>query len=314
MSKFDTAEQKLCHTMQYLNTQQLSSYVDEKKKSGDAFLLFGADDIRRLSEYQFIGSRAMIFVTRGTVDIFINGNSHRLYENNYSDVFDGMLFCFGEISSDAEVYCIFTTKSFMLDALQGVMHERENYLFRVLSNPVMDLGASMGSESLGLLFRMLSRAVSDISHKYRAEIVKLYFKALVLELGNIMSEIDGDTPVFHKIGKRELLIASFVDLVWKHLADTREVSFYAKELCVTQKHLSRVVKEVTGKTPHEIIAGETLSMAVQLLQNNSLLVQQVADILHFSDQAAFSKFFKKYVGMSPAEYRKKYYDTAPDTV
>ena len=55
-------------------------------------------------------------------------------------------------------------------------------------------------------------------------------------------------------------------------------------------------------------------MAAQLLQNNSFLVQQVADILHFSDQAAFSKFFKKYVGMSPAEYRKVYFDTPPDTV
>ena len=83
--------------------------------------------------------------------------------------------------------------------------------------------------------------------------------------------------------------------------------FRSRELCVTPKHLSRVVKECSGMSPHDIIAGEVLSLAVQLLQNDNMLIQQVADVLHFSDQAEFSKFFKKYIGMSPVEYRKEYY-------
>ncbi len=33
-------------------------------------------------------------------------------------------------------------------------------------------------------------------------------------------------------------------------------------------------------------------------------VQQVADMLHFSDQSTFGKFFKKHMGLSPMEYRK----------
>lgn len=295
--------------MQYLNTQQLSSYVSEKKKLGDSFLLLSADDLRRLAEYQFIGARAMMFVRKGTVEVVINGRTHRLTEDNYSDILDGMLFRFGEMSPDAEAYCVFTTKSFMLEALQGVIPERDNYLVRILSNPVMAFKGDGGTENLYMLLKMSEEVLSNISHKYRADMVRLYFKALVFELSNIMAGLDAESLDLRKIGKRELLIAMFVDLVWKHLTETREVSFYARELCVTHKHLSRVVKEVTGKTPHEIIAGETLAMAAQLLQNNSLLVQQVADILHFSDQAAFSKFFRKYVGMSPAEYRKTYYDS-----
>ena len=107
--------------MQYLNTQQLSSYVSEKKKLGDSFLLLSADDLRRLAEYQFIGARAMMFVRKGTVEVVINGRTHRLTEDNYSDILDGMLFRFGEMSPDAEAYCVFTTKSFMLEALQGVI-------------------------------------------------------------------------------------------------------------------------------------------------------------------------------------------------
>ena len=95
--------------------------MSEKKKLGDSFLLLSADDLRRLAEYQFIGARAMMFVRKGTVEVVINGRTHRLTEDNYSDILDGMLFRFGEMSPDAEAYCVFTTKSFMLEALQGVI-------------------------------------------------------------------------------------------------------------------------------------------------------------------------------------------------
>lgn len=298
--------------MQYLNTQQLSSYTADTKKFGSIFMLFDADDIRRFSEYRFIGSRAIIFVCCGTLEIFINGNRHVLGEGNYSDIMDGTMFYFGEVSPDAEAYCIFTTKSFMLDSLQGVMPERENYLFRILSNPVLSFVNSRRKNYIVLQLRLLCSILSDTLHRHREDMVKLYFKALTLELSDALASQKKESFDLRRIGKREILIASFIDLVWKHLKDTREVSFYARELCITHKHLSRVVKEITGKTPHEIIAGETLAMAVQLLQNNNLLIQQVADILHFSDQAAFSKFFKKYVGMSPVEYRKVYYDNPAD--
>ena len=187
--------------MQYLNTQQFSSYVSEKKKLGDAFLLFVTDDFKRLTEYQFIGARAMVFVLKGTMEIFINGKEYVLSENNYSDILDGMLFRFGEISADAEAYCVFTTKSFMLEALQGVIPGRDNYLVRILSNPVMDFSGSRGMTRLDMLLKMLSGAVSDTSHKYRADMVRLYFKGLVLELSNLMSYLDKESPDFHKIGK-----------------------------------------------------------------------------------------------------------------
>lgn len=38
--------------------------------------------------------------------------------------------------------------------------------------------------------------------------------------------------------------------------------------------------------------------------NRRLRVQQVADILNFSDQSSFGKFFKKQAGMSPGEFKK----------
>lgn len=41
-----------------------------------------------------------------------------------------------------------------------------------------------------------------------------------------------------------------------------------------------------------------------LLEDNTTPIQQIAETLSFSDQASFSKFFKKHKGISPIAYRK----------
>ena len=121
----------------------------------------------------------------------------------------------------------------------------------------------------------------------------------------LVSKYESDAEEYTAgLKKRDMLIAGFMDLVLKNLPERKPISFYAKELCVSTKHLARVVKSCTGKTPHEIISGEVLGLAIQLLKNEEVLIQEISDALHFADQAAFSKFFKKYLKVSPSQFRK----------
>ena len=63
-------------------------------------------------------------------------------------------------------------------------------------------------------------------------------------------------------------------------------------------------KELTGKSANKWIDDALIVEAKMLLKAPQATVQQVADILHFSDQSTFGKFFKKHMGISPMEYRK----------
>ncbi|MEN5088890.1 helix-turn-helix domain-containing protein [Sphingobacterium faecium] len=74
---------------------------------------------------------------------------------------------------------------------------------------------------------------------------------------------------------------------------------------MSRKHLSRIVKEVTGKTPKAIIEEIVISKAVILLNVSSLSIKDVMVELNFSDFGTFSKFFKNMVGKSPLLYRKQ---------
>ncbi|MBO8444395.1 MAG: AraC family transcriptional regulator [Bacteroidetes bacterium] len=291
--------------MRHILLSQIADFADESEKLSDKLVLFTEKDFHLLDGYVSVGCRLMILVCEGSFEMHVNGHLFSLRKNNFMTILEGTRAGFGNVSADAEVFCIFTTRKFIMDSLQGLLPIFQNYVIRILTDPVIrlsDKDALVLKRQAGLMADALGR----LKHRYRDEMVRLYMKGFVLELSNIFAgicSVVNDMPAGNA-KKRDMLMAEFLDLVWKNLHETRTVSFYAKELCVTPKHLSRVVKEVSGKSPHEIISGEVLALSIQLLQNEDMLIQQIADILHFSDQASFSKFFKKYTGLSPAEYRR----------
>ena len=255
--------------MKHIGLQQITDSVDESHRIDGELVLMDTDDIARLSGYDIIGCRLIVLVADGEIDAAINGHAVSLEKNDFVDILEGTRLRFGHVSPGTEAVCIATTRKQIMDALLGTVTRIQNYILKILTEPVLHLEHR---EAVILMrqARLMASAFSDMSN----------------------------------LKKRDMLIAGFMELLWKHLPADKEVAFYAKELCVTPKHLSRAIKAGTGKSPHEIIAGELLALAMQLLRNDNILVQQVSDYLHFSDQAAFSKFFKKYTGTSPAEYRK----------
>ena len=97
----------------------------------------------------------------------------------------------------------------------------------------------------------------------------------------------------------------FKRLVEKNFIERRQVSWYAGQLHVTPKHLGDVVKESIGRTPRQVIADVLMLEAKVLLGSTDLSISQVAQRLHFDDQAHFAHFIKQRSGMSPTKLRTK---------
>ena len=290
--------------MKTLNMQQLCSFAQDDQKIDGKFVLLTANDAAMLQKFRVIGCRVMLLVFSGTVEAEVNGKSVAMERCDFLDILEGTSFSLLSGSPDMDFYCVLTSREFIVEVLQNIVPGPKDYFSLLLLNPVLRLTASATSKLFKQL-RLIDDMLGDLNHNYRTEMVRTYFKAFALELGNLLIR-EQHLPALDKqtLAVKDTLMANFMDLVWKNFRERREVSFYAKELCVSTKHLARVVKSCTGKTPHEVIDAEVLGLAIQLLKNEEILVQQVADILHFTDQAAFSKFFKKYIKMSPSEYRR----------
>lgn len=105
--------------------------------------------------------------------------------------------------------------------------------------------------------------------------------------------------------RKEMLFDQFMRHLSDHYKKERSVNFYARELFLTPKHLSSVIKEVSGKTAGEWIDNFVLFEAKSLLKSSQKNIQEIADELNFANQSFFGKYFKHHTGMSPKEYRRK---------
>jgi len=102
-----------------------------------------------------------------------------------------------------------------------------------------------------------------------------------------------------------LLLQNFrklIDQQYKKLKLTKE---YAALLYVTPNHLNALSKHVTGQSAGELIRDRVLLEAKRLLVNAQLNISEIARELDFADNSYFARFFKKYTGLTPDEFRKQ---------
>ncbi len=102
----------------------------------------------------------------------------------------------------------------------------------------------------------------------------------------------------------DLLTKQFLELVKENFRKERQLKFYADELCITPRYLSRVVKESSGSSAADWIERYVVLEARALLKSTNMNIQQISDSLNFPSQTFFGKYFKRRVGMSPKEYRR----------
>ena len=108
------------------------------------------------------------------------------------------------------------------------------------------------------------------------------------------------------------IVKSFKLLLEKHYQDLYagvtetvfRVQDYAEDQNLHPNYLSNVIKTKTGKSVSTWIIDKTITEAKSLLQHSSLSIKEITHRLGFSETAHFSNYFKKYVGVSPVQYRK----------
>jgi AraC-like DNA-binding protein len=122
-----------------------------------------------------------------------------------------------------------------------------------------------------------------------------------LDLQNAQEQAIDNHPVPQRV---EELFIDFIRLLPDHFAQHHDIGFYASRLNISKVYLSRIVRQVTGRTVVGYINQMLLMEASFQLRTSQLSISQIADRLHFADTPSFSKFFSRMKGMSPREYRE----------
>lgn len=101
-------------------------------------------------------------------------------------------------------------------------------------------------------------------------------------------------------------IEAVMHYVHVHLHEAVTLDSAAEAVGLSGCHLSRIFKKETGMSIVDYVQKERVEAARHMLIYSDYTLAVISEYLHFSTQSYFIKIFKKYTGMTPAQYRKYY--------
>lgn len=115
------------------------------------------------------------------------------------------------------------------------------------------------------------------------------------------------TKLVHQIKSQEahnLLAIKCKRMIQANLLSPLSLSSLAKELGVSEEHLSRSFKAETGMTVTHYYLSKRIDLACELLSHSNMPIRDIGEYLQFHSASYFITTFKKFKEVTPSQYRK----------
>ena len=90
-----------------------------------------------------------------------------------------------------------------------------------------------------------------------------------------------------------------------HYAERLTLEQLAETCSFSRSEFCRIFKRFTGRTPFAYLQHLRVRRSLPLLQNRTLSVTEVAERTGFAGASYYAEIFRRYMGMSPLEYRRE---------
>jgi AraC family transcriptional activator of pobA len=97
----------------------------------------------------------------------------------------------------------------------------------------------------------------------------------------------------------------FTQLVEQHYREHPKIEDLAHKLGISVSHLNGTCRELGGQPALQIMHDRQLLEAKRLLTYTSMTINEMSDVLGFSDPTNFSRLFRRRVGFSPKAFREQ---------
>ncbi len=96
------------------------------------------------------------------------------------------------------------------------------------------------------------------------------------------------------------------EYIEEHFAEKISIEYLAGRSAISKRNFLRRFKRATANTPLEYIQRVKIEAAKKILESTTSTINEVMYDVGYNDTKSFRNTFKKYTGLSPLEYRKKY--------
>lgn len=299
LSKMQTMKNRQILRVSFRAVSRFSSIPAETDRHREVAIIENIQQL--LSPGQIVQPHFMLLCLcrEGSAVLELNGMRHQLGQDDLLLVFGDSVVEIVSWTADFRVVALIQDRDFVQETLMSML-QLWPYLLQLMRQPVIHLNSSV-LERVLLNYQLLELRLRQPQHTFRREALEASLQAAYFDVCDLLKREGGEMM---PVNVRSFSVFDqFVRLLSKAYVRHREIAWYAAELNMNPKHLSNSVKMVSGRTASNWIIMFVVAEIKSLLRNTDMSIKEIAEELHFPDQSAFGKYFRKNAGMSPSEFR-----------
>jgi len=178
----------------------------------------------------------------------------------------------------------------------------------LFNNPYQQPSCCIGTGIDDILDKYVSQIKDELENEEtfgKEMILGNYLKSFLIQIQRRKNQFeqaaDPLSPIFDE---KRMQLMKFINLIDENYKKGYSVAEYARLLHISSRSLSDLTQQQLNKTPSQMIQERIILEAQRLLLYSNFNINQVGYRLGFDDASYFVKYFKKYTGVSPSEFKK----------
>ena len=279
-----------------------SLYLQPKRENGNMnqTKIFSTSLNEYVDSPAITSDGAIILCRKGHARIQVNFNHWDLAEGEVITIFPGEGIQLHDATPDFSVDVLQYGTTMLREASLQVEHAV--YSFLRADRKCSD--TEIVKNVVGSMFTSISFYLSNPIYKETDQIVLLLLKSFFMGFYEYMR--NNPQKQIDELGSQRTneLFNAFMATLEKDFRQSRDVNYYASQLCITRKYLGMIIFRKTGITAKHII-DEYVIMQLKLnLRTSQASIKQIAAEYNFSDASFFIRYFRHATGTTPAEFRR----------
>ena len=142
-------------------------------------------------------------------------------------------------------------------------------------------------------------AVDYLLKPIKPDMMTTVLKKLEVKLAGKVQE-----EVIEQKEEKVPVIEQIITEIQEHYTENITLTELAKKYGISVGYLSSLIKENVGLSYSDYVTARRIQKAKELLEDERLSMEQIAEQTGFRDHFYFIKVFKKHTGITPGQYRK----------
>lgn len=256
-------------------------------------------DFRQINSPAFYDCVVHLICTAGEGNFTYNGSRFSITENEIAVISQPQSVKDVEATPDMQCEYVAAPEKFLHNLLPANNYSISGGI-SLFANPIIKVTPAEAKDFIDDIDSIRKR-LNHTGHRFYNEMMGSLLETMIYDLFEFHSKFNENILTTDRTG---YITREFFNLIEGGKPRTqREVSYYANQLHITPKYLSDTIKRITGYSVTTHINRTAAAIIIAYLEDSQLSITQIADEMNFTSVSYFSRYCRKHLGVSPAEYK-----------